>query len=190
MHEHRLRPRTLLGGTVPKVDKVGTITVRENSDLALASVAARLGQAKALSDQAEQELGMALPEPGYFAASKAMRSFWIGPEQWMFEAPYETHGDLDRQLKAIFAHRASITEQSDGWSAFEVEGDACVSLFERLCSADLKRLKSGDVVRSSIEHMSTVIFCNESQRSFSLRGAGSTANSLHHSLVTAARSIA
>lgn len=190
MPEHRLKPSFAIGGAVPTSETIGALSIRENGAVAIASVAARRGRSGELSAVTQQAFGLSLPEISRFSRSGPLRMFWTAPEQWLFEAPVETHEDIERALKPAFGDCASVTEQTGGIVALEVEGETCLALFERLCNADVKRMAPGDVVRSSIEHLSTYILCNEAGRSFSLRGAASSAVSLHHAVVTMARSIA
>jgi sarcosine oxidase subunit gamma len=188
--ENRLKPTLKLGGPTPRIDRIGAVAIRENPDLALASVTARRGHEAALPERMREAFGIALPPVGQFAAAAPLTAFWMAAEQWMVEAPYATHPDLHRRLETGLAPLASVTEQSDGYALFDVEGEGCLALFERLCNADIRRMPTGAVVRSTIEHMATFILCREQGRSYGLRGAGSSAISLHHALVTIARSIA
>ncbi|MCW0182086.1 MAG: hypothetical protein OJI70_09960 [Zavarzinia sp.] len=181
----RLTPLTVFGETAARVDRIGTLSIAERPDLALASLAARLGRLSSLEAVAPLVLGAPLPGVSRVAGD-TIRAFWTGPEQWLVEAPYATHEDLAAVLKQGFGADASVTEQSDGWCAFDIAGAATLALLERLCAADTRAMAQGDVLRTTIEHLGCFIICEQPGASFRLWCARSSALSLHHALVTAA----
>lgn len=190
MSDFHLTQVTALGGAAPREERIGELVIRENADVALASVAGRSGQLPAMLAAARQYLGQELPGPQCMTLTGPVRAWWAGPEQWLFEAPLASHELLADDLKQLFGQNASITEQTGGWCAFEITGPRCMDLFERLCNVDIRVLKSGAAVRSSIEHMSCFVLCNHPGQSYSIRGPGSSALSLYEALLGAARSIA
>ncbi|MFZ2871070.1 sarcosine oxidase subunit gamma [Zavarzinia sp.] len=181
----RLPPLTVFGKTTARVDRIGTLSIAERPDLALASLAARLGRLSSLEAVAPLVLGASLPGVSRVAGD-TIRAFWTGPEQWLVEAPHATHEDLAAILKQGFGADASVTEQSDGWCAFDIAGAAMPDLMERLCAADTRAMAQGDVLRTTIEHLGCFIICEAPASSFRLWCARSSALSLHHALVTAA----
>lgn len=188
MAEHSLRPLTALGDEAPRAATIGQVRLAENPDLALASVAAR--RAAALAETAQAILGDALPRPGESAGAGPVRALWTGPEQWLFEAPFQTYEDLAGTLKSAFGDAASVTEQSDAWAAFEIRGDASVEMLARLSMADAARMTGGAATRTLIEHMGCLLICRAPGRAFTLLGARSSAASLFHALTAAARAVA
>lgn len=189
MAEFRLIQGTALGGTQPREERIGTLLLSENADVALASVAARLNRLPQTLAAGRQYLGEDLPGPERMTGSRPVRAWWSGPEQWLFEAPLASHELLADEIKQVFGDNASVTEQTGGWCAFEITGAHCLALFERLCSANVRAMRAGDAVRSSIEHMSSFILCNEPGHSYSVRGPGSSAVSLYEALLAAAKSV-
>jgi len=187
---HSLRPITPLGGDTAKIDRIGHITITENPDWALASVASRLAREAEAESRAQQAIGTALPGPGRSVAGDVISAFWTGPGQWMLTAPHATHEDLSRILKDQIGDAASVTEQNDGWCRFDITGDTCADLFERLCAADTRGMETGAATRSVIDHLGCFVICHDAGRHFAVLGPRSSAGSLHHALVTAARSIA
>jgi len=188
--EYRLTQATALGGTQPREERIGDLLVSENAEVALASVAARLNRLSETLAAGRQYLGTELPGPQRMTDSRPVRAWWSGPEQWLFEAPLASHELLADEIKQIFGQNASVTEQTGGWCAFEITGPQCLALFERLCSANVRAMQAGDALRSSIEHMSSFILCNEQGQSYSIRGPGSSAASLFEALLAAAKSVA
>lgn len=185
MPDHRLKPFSPLGHDVPRTDKAGPVTIAEVTSTALASLATRAGRSRDVSTVAKK-LGLKLPGPGKAAAGTPFASFWLGPDQWMVEAPYETHEDLAAHLRTSFADAASITEQTDAWVRFDLTSPDLAPLFERLCAVDTRGMQPGDATRTLIEHLGTYVIKREDR--MTILGPRSSAASLHHALITAARS--
>ena len=186
MASHSLKPLSALGREFLSVETIGPVTLTEDMDTALASLASRLGHEAEVADLAARA-GVPLPEPGQAASQGDWGAFWVGPGMWMIEAPYGTHEDIAAHLKPIFGEAASITEQTDAWARFEVTGPL-QPLFERLCNLDLWRFGPGSATRTVIEHLGVYAIRRAPNR-MTLLGARSSADSLHHALVTAARSV-
>ena len=185
---HDLKPLTALGGVEPRTDKIGSVTCVEVPDVALASVAARLGQEKATLAELKKTLGVAAPGPGGFA-EKALGAFWTGPDQWMVEAPYDTHEDLANLLKSKLKDAASVTEQSGAWVRFDLSGNGVCDVLERLCKLDIRAMTASDAGRSTVEHLGCFVICRD-ENAFSVLGPRSSAGTLHHALTTAMTSVA
>lgn len=190
MAEFRLMQSTALGGTQARQEQFGGLLISENAEVALASVAARLNRLPETLAAGRQYLGEDLPGPQRMTDTRPVRVWWAAPEQWLFEAPLSSHELLADEIKQAFGDSASVTEQTGGWCAFEVTGPQCLALFERLCSANVRAMQPGDALRSSIEHMSSFILCNEAGQSYSIRGPGSSAGSLFETLLAVARGVA
>lgn len=186
---HDLAPLTALGGTAPRRDRIGGLCIEERSDVALASVAARAGQQAACAKALAQGLKTAVPEVGRATFGPVLSAFWIGPEQWMVTAPFDSHEMLASQLAQELKNKASVTEQTDGWAIFDVSGTQGVDMFERLCPAPVRRMAAGDVRRSTIHHLGCFVLCLEAGQRLRVLGPRSSAGSLHHALCTAARAL-
>ena len=183
---HNLTVTTALGGTEPRIDMHGPITLSEEPGYALASVAARKGGERATILAIRRLIGPAAPKPGYIAGDK-VTAFWIGPDQWMLEAPYDSHETLFEQAAAEVKGKASVTEQTDGWCRFDLRGVGLASVLERLCPINMITFQPGGVTRSSIDHLGCFIICRALEH-ISILGPRSSAASLHHGLLTAMRS--
>ena len=168
---HKLKAITPLGAKNPRVDTVGAITITEVVDQALASVAARQGQEKALRRALQKHHDLVLPDVGASSRAGDLLAFWLGPEQWMLSAPYDSHELLAAELKLTVGKSASVVEQTDGWCCF-------------------RTMDKGAVVRSIIEHSGAFVRCLRPGERFALMSPRSSASSLHHGLLTAATSIA
>jgi len=179
---------TALGGPSARVDHFNGVTVTECPDWALASVTARRGQSGQTADKAQAMLGFALPDIGLSTGDGSLSAFWIGPEQWMIEAPHSSHEDLAAQLKTALGDSASITEQTDGWVRFDLTGPGCTSVLERLSNANTATMKSASITRTGIHHLGCLLSCRSSGDHYSIWGPRSAAQTLHHAIDTAAKS--
>ncbi|WP_297772354.1 sarcosine oxidase subunit gamma [uncultured Roseovarius sp.] len=183
---HDLVAITPLGAVRPKVDSHGPVTLTEVTDRALASVAARLGHEAETATALERLLGAPAPGPARHGG-KSLMAFWMGPEQWMVEASFETHEDLARQIGSDLGAAASVTEQTDAWCRFDLTGDGLADVFERLTTANVRAFEGGEAQRASVDHMGCFVLCHDA-RHISVLGPRSSAGSLHHALLTAMRS--
>ncbi len=188
MDNRKLIALTPLNLVAPLAVTIGAVTITEVADLAMASLAIRLGQDKAVA-KAAAEAGIALPPPGRFQRATPYGAFWTGPQMWMVEAPIGSHDDIVAILKPLFGEAASLTDQTDAWARFRVSGTDLPVLFERLCSADLRAASAGAAIRTVIEHLGAFLLVVAADQ-IEILTARSSAASLHHALTTAAKSIA
>lgn len=184
---HDLIPITALGGTAPQIDAIADLTIAECPDWALASVACRLRKERALGMAFKKAMGVALPKPTMSVTQKKMTVFWTGPGQYFVEAPFATHELIAYDLAEKLKKNASVTEQTDGWVRFDLTGEGCSDVFERLCPLNTRSMADGAVSRTSIEHTGCFVLRRKANH-FSVYGPRSTAGSIHHALVTAAQS--
>lgn len=184
---HDLIAITPLGAHVARQDQFVAITLTEDPDWALASVAARLGQEHACRTALSAFLGAALPGPGDAVSGPVFGAFWTGPDQWMIEARYEGHEVLAGEVKAVLGGAASVTDQSDGWCRFDLAGEGLNAVLERLCNLDLGAMGAGSASRTAIEHMGCFVVFRSAGAHVSVIGARSSAGSLHHAILTAMR---
>jgi len=185
---HSLQPITPLGSAEPEHSVVGGITIAENTELALASVAARSSQEPACRTILKTLLKSPAPEPGQALFAHPYSAIWMAQDQWLVSAPFDTHEQIASLLKSDFASTASITEQTDGWVCFDVSGENLTDMFERLCPAPVRRFQTGSAQRTTIHHITCFLITQSS--GIRVLGPQSSAASLHHALVTAAGSVA
>ena len=183
---HDLTPTSALGGIS---DTIGTITITENTGVALASVTARIGGEPKTRQVLKALLGD-VPGPGRSQQHDPEAGFWMGPDQWMIGAPMATHELLASQLKSLTGDAASVTEQSGAWVVFDVIGTAMPDMMERLCAAPIRMMKAGDAQRRVIHHLACFIIQRNDPGHIRILGPRASAGSLHHALVGAARSVA
>ncbi|UWQ49396.1 sarcosine oxidase subunit gamma family protein [Leisingera caerulea] len=186
---HGLKAISPLGGHEPRADTFTGLLIREVTDRALASLAARQGQAEAVNAAAASYLGGPLPEPASWSAAGEFAAWWMGPDLWMVSAPHDSHELLAADLKQAVGEAGSVVEQTDGWCCFGLEGVRCFDVLERLCNANVRAGTSGDAIRTSMEHLGVFLLCHEPGQRYSIIGPRSSAASLHHALVAAAKSV-
>ena len=178
---------TAFGLATAKVVESGPYRIAERFDVALASVAARRGREADVAKAAEAAK-VPLPGPLHAVAGVPFGGFWLAPDTWMIEAPFDSHEDIAAALKALFQDAASITEQTDAWVRFDVSGLPLVALFERLSNLDMSVLPDGYASRTVIDHLGCyLIRCSATE--VTLYGPRSSAESLLHALEVAVKSV-
>lgn len=185
---HDLAPLCALGGGHPRIDVFDRITITENAAYAYASIAAHKNGAPALNTVAVKQVGVALPAPGQMTCKADITAIWRGPDQWLLEAPFVTHELMAHDLAIKLAGLAAITEQNDAFVRFDLAGDLCVDVLERLCAVNSQQMVAGNALHAAIEHMTCFIICRIEGNFFSILGTRSSAKSLHHALINAVNS--
>ncbi|MDO5622635.1 MAG: sarcosine oxidase subunit gamma [Paracoccus sp. (in: a-proteobacteria)] len=172
---------TALGAAVPRQESFGPLTIRENAALALASLALRRGAA------VPAPFGLTLPGPGGFAAAGDVAAFWTGPDQWMIEGQDRAETDFASALAAQ-APGCSVSEQTDGFAAFDVTGPAVsiTAMMERLVNLDPLRLGPGTATRTGLHHLSVFVVRRTAEH-LTIMGMRSAAGSVWHALTRAAQ---
>lgn len=183
---HNLKPITPLGGDTCRIHDFDGLKVVERTNFALASVALRHNHTPAAI---QAFLETPLPTPGKWVAHAHLNAMWIGPDQWLVQAPYDTHELLATQIKMAVGDSASVTEQTDGWCQFEVSGSCCADVFERLCNIDIRAMSRGDVTRTLLHHLGCFVRCENTSDRFCVIGPRSSAESLLHALIASAKSV-
>lgn len=185
---HDLKPITAMWGTSPQVDEFQGLVISECPDWAYASLAARRGQEEACAGAAAGYLGTDLPGIAESVTAGPLTVFWMGAQQWMIEAPHDSHEDLAPQVLQAVGASASVTEQNDAWVRFDLEGARCHDVLERLCNADTRMMEQGHVTRVQLGTLSCFLICRGKDTHFSVIAPRSSARSLHRTLTDAARS--
>jgi sarcosine oxidase subunit gamma len=151
--------------------------------VALASVTARLGYESQARIALKKAIGLPAPDVGQ-VSTKTLTAFWIGPDQWMIEGPFESHEDLAAQLKAGTKDHASVVEQTDAWTRFDLSGKNVLSVMELLCTLNTRQMAIDTATRNTIHHLGCFIR-RISDVSFCIYGPRASAGSLHHAIITA-----
>ena len=88
-------------------------------------------------------------------------SFWIGPSQWLIEAPIKIHEDLASELSEVSMGKASVTEQTDAWCRFDLKGSELGTPLSLLCNVDVPSFKGGDFTLCPLLHLGCFLFCRD-----------------------------
>ena len=189
---HNLAALTPIGSDRSQKTEIEGVTISDLPEFSYASVAMRLGKKTGFQRAAKKAMRVFPQKPGKSSSIKVngglLTIFWTGVDQWMVEAPYATHEDLAAQLFNTLKDNASITEQNGGWARFDLKGESCIAVIERLSAADSAKMHEGDATRTSIEHVSSFLLCRDPLRHFSIICPRSFAEHIYHSLVTTAKS--
>ena len=172
-----LAPICALGAAVPQSRTIGAVTLTENAELGLASLALRRGGAA-------PGLGFTLPGPGGWAEGEGIAAFWTGPDQWMVEFPDRAASDV---AAGLAGPGVSVTEQTDGFAAFEIAAPepVLVALMEKLVNVDPARFGPGSATRCGFHHMSVFVIRRAADR-LAVLGMRSAAGTIWHALANAA----
>jgi sarcosine oxidase subunit gamma len=185
---HDLIAITALGASEPQVETIGGITCTEVANLALASVAARLGGEAACRERLASLVGT-VPAAGKAELTGPFSAKWVGPDQWMVGVEYEVQNDIAAHVKAALGNTASVTEQTDAWSAFDLSGQRINRVLELLCNINLSSVGAGSATRTSIHHLSCFVICRVPNANVRILGPRASATSLHSAITTAMRSV-
>lgn len=174
-----LSPLCALGSASHRCLRFGKLTLSENPRLGLASLSMGKGHVPVRP-------GLDLPGPGQWVEGKGVAAFWIGPDQWMVEFPDQAGRDVAAML-AQDAPGCAVTEQTDGFVAFDLEGPEIdlLAVLEKLVNIDISAFAPGSVTRTGLHHMSVFVIRRRTDR-ISFMGIRSAAASLWDAIAAAA----
>jgi sarcosine oxidase, subunit gamma len=83
--------------------------------------------------------GVPLPlEPNRVASMRAVRTLWLGPDEWLVTAPQGVAPELMARLtRALAGRQATVTDLSASRAVIEIAGARARSLLEKGCGLDL-----------------------------------------------------
>ena len=177
-----------LGFTTPYKETVGAYTISEVADRAMASVTARKDSAAAVKNILAEIVNQPAPEVGGYCAGE-IEAFWTGQSQWMLAATFDEYEDIVASFAGAFRGKASLTEQTDGWCRFAINGPNLERLCSLLCAIDMRGFIAGKSARTTIEHIGCFVLRNKDDQ-IHIIGPRSSAASLHHAISAAAKSSA
>jgi sarcosine oxidase subunit gamma len=119
----------------------------------MVSVLARKGQAAAMTQAARAGFNLPLEDAPRAIHAGSISALGIGPGRWMFiGAPIESMA----ALKAV----ASLSEQGDGYSLFEIGGGDAERTLAKGVPLDLEAFAAGADSVTSIAHIGAIIWKN------------------------------
>lgn len=141
MSDRSLHPASALAGlALPgRHGKGGEpgIVIAERSGLGLATVAARKGQAGALTDAVTTAYGVALPDGSRVGHGKAVSFIGYGPGQWLAISESLANEAIARDLGQRLKGLASISDQSGGRTVLRLSGSRARDVLAKGLSIDL-----------------------------------------------------
>jgi sarcosine oxidase subunit gamma len=130
------------------------LRVHELTDVALASIVARRGQATAAATAAERSFGCRLPDRARVELGHDIAFLWVGPGQWLAVTGLATT-DLESRLAGPFAGVAAVVDQSGGRVMLELEGPRVRDVLAKGFSIDLdpRVFTAGRVAATLVAHL-------------------------------------
>ncbi len=155
--------------------EIGLLKVEEINLENIMTIQPFKGKAKSVSKTLNKRLGLGLPEVGKSVNHKHNAVMWIGMGQFLLVG------------EKIEIKEAALTDQSDAWTILSLTGDKTADVMDRLCPVDTRVLKTGDVVRSMIGHMSAII--EKTEAGFKLMVFRAFAKTLLHEVCNSMKSV-
>ncbi|MGC9367915.1 MAG: sarcosine oxidase subunit gamma [Paracoccaceae bacterium] len=162
--------------------EAGTTTLRAPRVGAITSLAPFDGGEGALSEALQAAHGLAFPAPNRATSGAAARCVWTGRGQAMLMGPAPDAG---------LAKHAAMTDQSDAWALFRLEGADAAAVLVRLVPVDLHPaiFATGHTARTLLGHMACSL-TRVGEAGFDIMVMRSMARSALHELGVAMKSVA
>lgn len=160
----------------------GTTTLRAPRVGVITSLVPFDGGEAALSEALQAAHGLSFPAPGRATSGAAARCVWTGRGQAMLMGPTPDAG---------LAKHAALTDQSDAWALFRLEGEDMAAVLARLVPVDLHPaiFATGHTARTLLGHMSCSL-TRVGETGCDIMVMRSMAQSALHELTVAMKSIA
>jgi len=170
-----LRAKSALAG-VAVPGRYGTsygepdIVISERIGLGLATVAARRGNADALSQAVANAYGVDLPTSSRVIRGSQVSFIGYGPGQWLAVSASLANEALARELSAKLAELASISDQSGGRTVLRLSGPHARDVLAKGLPIDLdpRAFPLGSAATSAISHMGVQLWQLDDTRSYDL----------------------
>lgn len=167
-------------GLVPL--KINGLSLTEIVPEQVTSVAPYAGQESAASEALTALIGAGIPAPNRSTGRDGARVVWTGAGQAMVIGPV-----VDPSL----AQHAALTDQSDAWVTFKLQGQGVEDVLARLTPLDLNPgvFKTGHAARSQLGHMNAV-FLKVAADAFEIMIFRSMARTAVHEVEIAMKAVA
>ena len=149
---------------------------------AVTSIMPYAGQEAAASALLQSLLGLDLPGPNRATGRAGARAVWSGRGQALL---------VGKAVDGTLARHAALTDQSDGWAIFSLQGQGVEDVLARLTPLDLNRgvFKRGHAARSLLGHMSAIL-SRTGENTFEIMVFRSMARTAVHELEVAMKAVA
>ena len=156
--------------------KVGSIVLSEITSANMSTIQPFKNKTKTVSKELKKKFNLELPGDGKSSVAKGNTVMWIGMGQYLF---------VGNKVDNI---SAAITDQSDAWTVVALVGVGSSDVMDRLCPVDARSMESGDVIRSLLGHMATIV--RKTDLGFELMVFRSFSKTLVHEIEGSMKSIA
>jgi sarcosine oxidase subunit gamma len=154
--------------------------IAERTDLALASVTARLGKAEALAAVVLAQHGIALPAGPHRADQAGVAFAGVGVGRWLASAEGPEAAGFVQRLKDRLAAVAAVSDQSDAYAVLRVSGPRVRAVLAKGVPIDLhpRAFKQGAAASTLVAHFGMRIEQLDDAPSYQLMASRSLAGSL------------
>ncbi len=131
------------------------LIARQRASLCLATLAARRGQAGALSEAARTAFGVPLPMTPRIATAGELTFIWAGADRWLVELTSAPAAGIESLLGASLGRFAAICDQSDGRVTLDLQGPKVREVLAKGLPIDLDPacFEVGDAAVTSVSHI-------------------------------------
>ena len=95
--------------------------------------------------------------------NKNSKSIWLRVDSY-FVVTKESYNDVINAFHEV----ASVTDQTGGWKALNLEGKLSISMLEKLLTLDLDLFRKDKAVRASINKINCIILCNKQSEIYTI----------------------
>jgi len=166
----------------------GDMELSAPDDVAIVSIALPLGGKDAAFSAVKSAYGVAMPAVGKTAASKNGETLMRLSTDLAFVVFTHATPDAEPVVAGKMKGKAYTTDQTDVWCALQLDGPGAMRALERICPLDLKGFAIGDVARTAMEHLGTIIVRTDTN-SWLLLSASSSAGSFLHAVETSIKNV-
>lgn len=124
-------------GRIGRAGGAPGVTVRERTDVALASITAAKGKAAELAARIKARTAIDLPTTPRALTSDHLTFAWTAPGQWLAQAEGEDGASFAADLARDLAGLAAVTDQTDGRVLLRVAGPKVRDMLAKGCMLDV-----------------------------------------------------
>ena len=168
---------------------VGDNRIALRDDLALVSIATPLGGEAHLAKALKKGWSLDMPNARQSSDHDDTRAIQTAPDQMLLVFGYSSP-DANAVVQSQLNGAGYTTDQTDTYVVLEVSGPDTRTALERICPIDLHldAFAIGDVARTSMDHLGTMIVRTGSD-TFLMMSARSSARSFLHAIETSFRAV-
>ena len=163
--------------------------VTEMPDTALLSIGFSPADSSKANKILSERFSVVVPPVGNSVSSTNYTLLALQRDQYWLLCS-DTSINTTEVCEQLTANSLCITDQSDGWALLELKGEHCCAVLERLCALDIDEavFNVGQLARTSIEHINTVLLRSEINR-FLVLTPRSSAHSFVHAFEHTAKHV-